>query len=502
MVACSPNGSVAKFFTLPLSIPQGGQPRLRIWLQAGLIGLLLGQVPSAAARALCPANLPEAVATVTTRPELQRARLGMQVETASGEVLYSRQGDRFFLPASTLKLLTTAAALRELGPDYRIRTVVQGHPTRTALTPLRVVGGGDPSLDGAALDQLAAALAQQGIRQVSTLIGDESALAGNWINPNWEWEDVQAGYGAPVNPLIFNQNAISLQLIPQAVGQPLQVVWADPARASVWSVENRSRTVPVEAREYISLSRDLGQPRVQIAGQLRVGAAPETVAIAVPNPGEAFLAAFRQALTQHNIAVGTTALTRLAAAAPLPELAAVQSPPLSALLRTTNQDSNNLYAEALLKQLGRNADETDATHAGIERALASLQDLGLDPADVVMVDGSGLARKNLITPAALVTVLQGMARSPEAAIYRDSLAVAGVSGTLRARLQDTPAAGRLWGKSGAVSRNFALAGYLNPPNHEPLAFAIAINNIDAPGYVARDLIDALVVTLARLEPCL
>ncbi|MDA0672820.1 MAG: D-alanyl-D-alanine carboxypeptidase, partial [Cyanobacteria bacterium] len=133
-----------------------------------------------------------------------------------------------------------------------------------------------------------------------------------------------------------------------------------------------------------------------------------------------------------------------------------------------------------------------------ERVLA---DLGVNPDELVMVDGSGLARKNLVTPNALVAVLTAMARLPHADIYRASLAVAGRSGTLRNRWRGTAVEGRLWGKSGAISRNFALAGYLEPPNHEPVAFAILINNIDERGSVARGIIDDLVLILSELEAC-
>jgi D-alanyl-D-alanine carboxypeptidase/D-alanyl-D-alanine-endopeptidase (penicillin-binding protein 4) len=139
--------------------------------------------------------------------------------------------------------------------------------------------------------------------------------------------------------------------------------------------------------------------------------------------------------------------------------------------------------------------------AGAQIALRVLSDLGVDPAAVVMVDGSGLARKNLITPIALVDVLQGMTRSPFANAYRQSLAVAGVSGTLRNRFQDTPVAGRFAGKSGAISRNFALAGYLEPEAYPPLALAIFINNIDQRGSVARGMIDDIILQIAALERC-
>ncbi|WP_008313535.1 D-alanyl-D-alanine carboxypeptidase/D-alanyl-D-alanine-endopeptidase [Leptolyngbya sp. PCC 6406] len=480
-------------------------------------GLLGGLICSGGiatpALALCPADLPAAVEAVTARPEMARSRLGLQVATLDGSVVYERESDRFFVPASTLKLLTTAAVLTHLGPDYQIRTSVHGVVNGTGLTPLRVVGRGDPSFTSEDLGDLAQQLRGQNLGMIPQLIGDESAFPGSAINPNWEWEDVQAGYGAAANALILNGNALGLALVPQAVGQPLQVVWDNPALGAIWQVENRSRTVAAGQSESVTLGRALDRPLLRVGGQLVVGSRPARTAIAIPNPGEAFLREFRQTLQDQGLQVGTTVVTPIPTPSLPPELAAVVSPPLSALLIPTNRSSNNLYAEALLKQLGRDqvspphpqadwGEETeDVTEVSLEIAQHLLADLGVDPETIVMVDGSGLARKNLVTPAALVTVLQAMARSPYAAVYRDSLAVAGVNGTLGNRLRDTPAAGRLWGKSGALSRNFALAGYLDPPNHEPLAFAVIINNIDQPGSTARQIIDTIVVALAELESC-
>ena len=466
------------------------------WTVLGTIALPL---PAAA---LCPADLPAAIDAIATRPELARARLGLQVETLTGDPVYSRGGDRFFVPASTLKLLTTAAVLTQLGPDYTISTTVYGITDATEMTTLRVLGQGDPSFGREDLTTLATQLTQQNIREVDILYGDESAFPGSAVNPNWEWEDVQAGYGAPVNALILAENEIGLSLIPQGLGEPLQVVWDEPTQQSGWRVDNRSTTVPAEDPEFVSVGRDLADPILRVGGQLVAGSEPERVSIAVPNPGEAFLVAFQSALALQNIPVQQMALSPIPVAPDWPELARVQSPPLAELLIPANQSSNNLYAEALLKQLGRQSGtQEDATQVSIEIALTILRDLGVDPTAVVMVDGSGLARKNLITPIAMVDVLQAMARSPLADTYRQSLAVAGVNGTLRNRFRDTPLTGRLWGKSGAISRNFALAGYLEPQNYEPIAFSIFINNIDQRGSVARGLIDDLVLQLAGLRSC-
>ncbi|MDB9525377.1 D-alanyl-D-alanine carboxypeptidase/D-alanyl-D-alanine-endopeptidase [Oscillatoria sp. CS-180] len=465
-------------------------------------GLTLTAIAPAPATAMCVADLPEAIEAITARPELSRARVGIQVETVAGERVYERDSDLFFVPASTLKLLTTAAVLTEWGPDYTLRTPVYGQIGADGTAILQVIGQGDPSFDQSTLDDLADQIVQRNVQEIDALYGDDSAFVGTSTNPNWEWEDVQAGYGAPANALILNENELGLSLLPQAVDEPLQVVWDDPAQEGRWIVENHSRTVAAGEPEFVRAGRSLGLPILRVWGQLVVGTDPESVAIAIPNPGEVFLDAFRRTLVERDILVRQTRLAPPPTGIVWTELAAATSPTLAELLIPTNQNSNNLYAEALLKQLGRQqVNATDATEAGIAATLAILRDLGLDPAEVVMFDGSGLARKNLITPAAMVDVLQGMTRSPQAETYRNSLAIAGRSGTLRNRFRDTPVEGRLVGKSGAISRNFALAGYLDPENYSPLAFSIFLNNINERGSTARSLIDDIVLEIANLEHC-
>lgn len=472
----------------------------RYWQFGGLTAIC--SLVGLPAMALCPAELPAALDAIATRPALTGARLGIQAETLTGETVVSREGDLFFVPASTLKLLTTAAVLTELGPNATLQTVIQGHTNADGSTTLQAIGGGDPSFDQSSLDALVAQLGSQAVQRVDVLYGDDSAFSGEAANPNWEWEDVQAGYGAPINALIFQQNEIGLSLVPQAVGEPLQVVWDEPRQGAGWQIENNSVTVAAGESEFVSVGRDLGNPVLRVGGQLIAGSESETASIAEPNPSLAFLSALQTTLEQQGITVQQTRLSASPNNLAWRELASVTSPTLAELLIPTNQSSNNLYAEALLKTLGRRqVDATDATTAGVAIARQTLQTLGVDLSGIVMVDGSGLARKNLVTPEAMVDVLLAMARSPHVTTYRNSLAVAGVSGTLRNRLRDTPAAGRLYGKSGAISRNFALAGYLEPLAHEPLAFHIVINNIDARGSVARPIIDEVVLQLADLEVC-
>lgn len=459
---------------------------------------------------ICPAQLATELEAIAQQPAFQRARWGILVQTLAtpggrAETLYAREAASYFIPASNVKLLTTAAALEQLGAQYQIRTSIIAETTETGAVHLRVVGRGDPSLTAADLQNLAQQVRQQGITQVRELVADDSFFQGAAVNPNWEWEDVQAGYGAPVNSLILAQNEIGLTLFPQALGQPLRVVWDEPTEAQRWQIQNQTRTVATEEPEFVAVGRDLSQPILQVSGQLRVGAAPETASVAVPDPARRFLDRLRQALVAEGVAIAQTHVETEPSDGGGTEIAAVASAPLAELLIPTNQDSKNLYAEALLRQLGVVANPDMATHSALEAGLAAIQTtlttLDVNPESYVLADGSGLSRHNLVSPEALLQTLQAMHQSSDAAIYRNSLSVAGVNGTLRNRFQGTVVQGQLWGKTGAVSGNASLSGYFDPPHYAPLGISILVNQANQPGRVMRQAIDEMVLRLAQLRQC-
>lgn len=468
---------------------------------------------------LCPAQLGAAIEAVTNRPQFSRGRWGILIQSlSSSHTLYSRDAQKYFVPASNVKLLTTAAALHQLGSQFRIRTSVYGTSNGT----LRVVGRGDPSLTDAQLKELAQQLSRRGIRKVSQLIASDDYFQGYAVNPSWEWEDVQADYGAPVNSLILNQNALVLTLLPQALGKPLRVVWGDPTEATRWRIENESVTAQPAESASINVSRDLRGVVLKITGQLAVDSEPESVALAVLDPVEHFLQHFRRALATEGIneTADKRRSTRISdiisvhqRTSAVPELAAVESLPLSQLLIETNQNSNNLYAEALLRTLAAEAlpslgakagapAPTDSTpEMGLRLLKATLTKLGVDPAGYVLADGSGLSRHNLVSPEAIAETLRAMAQSPEAVVYRASLPVAGISGTLRNRFRDSAALGIVQAKTGTMSGVVALSGYLDAPNYEPLVFSIVVNQSEQPAARLRQAIDDIVLLLTQLHRC-
>ncbi|EDX71264.1 D-alanyl-D-alanine carboxypeptidase/D-alanyl-D-alanine-endopeptidase [Coleofasciculus chthonoplastes PCC 7420] len=453
---------------------------------------------------ICPADLKASIDAIANRPEFDYARWGILIQPLFSDTpLYSRERDRYFIPASNLKLFTTAAALSQLGANFRIRTSVYGTPTEGTIPQLRVVGRGDPSLNTDQLKDLAQQLRRQGIRRVDQLIVEDRYFSEPKVNPTWEWSDIQFYYGTAVNSLILNENAVLLTLTPQTVGQPLTVTWADPIAAKQWQIENQTVTTEAEPTESINISGVLGKPLLRIRGQLAADAGLWLTAVAIPDPANYFLQHFRRALADSGIQVERGLVTTEPNFQEDTELAAVDSPPLSELIAETNQQSNNLYAEALLRSLGvtdKEADESTAT-AGREQIRASLAELGVEPESYVLADGSGLSRHNLVSPTAIVQTLQAIARTPMAQSYLDSLAVAGVEGTLRQRFQNTPAQGRVYAKTGTMTGVSALSGYVEVPDYQPLVFSIMVNQSNQSVSTIRQAIDEIVVLLSRLRSC-
>ena len=452
-------------------------------------------------KSICPTQLPSAINNIINRPQFSRVRWGILVKPLSSDnILYSQDSQKYFIPASNMKLFTTAAALQQLGADFRIRTSVYDEGNGV----LRVVGRGDPSFKNAQLTILSKQLYQQGIRQINQLIADDSYWQGEVVNSSWEWEDIQADYGAPVNSFILNENATVLTLSPQTIGNPLKLKWTEPTEAYWWKIENNSITTEADKPGFVEVNRDLKGQILRIKGQLAVDSQPEITGLAVFDPVANFIRQFRQNLDREGITVQETVNSNLNQNKQGKEIAAVESPPLSELVMETNVNSNNLYAEALLRSLAikKQAEKNQTTaDIGLQVVRETLSQLGVAPEGYVIVDGSGLSRKNLTTPAALIQVLQGIDKSPQAEIFRASLPISGVKGSLKNRFLNTPAAGMVQAKTGSMTGISALSGYINAPNYEPLVFSIIVNQSEQPGKVMRTAIDEIVVLLAQLKRC-
>ncbi|MCX7594779.1 MAG: D-alanyl-D-alanine carboxypeptidase/D-alanyl-D-alanine-endopeptidase [Fischerella sp.] len=457
--------------------------------------------PTVTTKIICPAQLKTAVDAVIDRPDFRRTRWGILIQNLGAtQTLYNRDAHKYFTPASNTKLLTTAAALQQLGANYRIRTSVYSNGDGV----LRVVGRGDPSLTDTQLTALAKQLKQKGITEIKQLIVDDSYIQGDIVNPSWQWEDLLSGDGTPINGLIVNQNTFSLIISPQTLGKPLKLIWLNQDEKKQWRVINQSVTVAKnQPAAAIEVTRDLKGATLRIQGEMSENSQPQFLTIPVIAPAEHFLQRFRSALAAEKITVKKTSVAASGSKNEV-ELAAVLSPSLSELVMEANQNSNNFYTEALLRALAMKKPATknqSTSDAGLEVLQTTLTQLGVDSKSYLLFDGSGLSRKNLISPEALVETLQAMAKSPQASVFRASLPIAGLSGTLKNRFQNTPAAGIVQAKTGTMRSVVTLSGYVNAPSYSPLVFSIMVNQTEQPASVVRQAIDEIVVMLAQLQRC-
>lgn len=454
----------------------------------------------------CVAQLKRDVDAIASQPLFNKARLGIAIQPLQAtQPIYAQGAQRYFLPASTTKVMTTAAALTKLGPQFRIQTDIYGSGTGPTLEHLRILGRGDPSLSDQQLQNIAIQLKQKGIRQISHLLGDDTYFQGPGIVPSWEWEDLQAGYGAPVNSLILNQNAYELKIWPQAFGQPLRVEWLSPPPIGAWRQINRTRTVGKNAPEYIEIVRRLkgNTLEIEITGQLRAGAPHDRSAVAVVDPGWFLLKRFRAILATQHIKVGRMSLlsTQKERNAVLQgkseqRLTQIQSPPLTTLIKTTNQESNNLYAEALVKTLGATLAQKQTsqnTHQqGLKVLKQTLTQLGVKASTYAGADGSGLSRQNSISPLALTQTLKGILKSPHASNFQASLP--------KDSIGQNPAS-TLWSKSGSMRGVSTLTGYLQHPQSSPVLFSLMFNQYNQSGSKRRQAMDAMLLSINRWQSC-
>jgi serine-type D-Ala-D-Ala carboxypeptidase/endopeptidase (penicillin-binding protein 4) len=455
--------------------------------------------PTQATKSICPAQLGSNLDAIANQPTFTRVRWGILVQSlSSGQTLYTRDANKYFTPASNTKLLTTAAALQQLGANFRIRTsIYQQEPG-----VFRVVGRGDPSITDVQLTTLAKQLKAKGITQIKKLIADDSYVQGDVVQPSWQWEDVQSDYGAPVGSFMVNENLFTIKLIPQAVGKPLQVSWVDGNEAGIWKILNLSTTTANNEATDLAVTRDLSGNVLKIQGQLAANASPFSVTLPVVDPNYFFLRRFRVALANEGISLQETSVST--GGSTQTEVAAIQSPPLSELVKLTNVDSNNLFAESVLnvmavKQVRKPGQSSSSL--GLEVLKATLTQLGVNQTGYFTVDGSGLSRKNLISPEALVQLLRRMSKSAAAPVFRASLPVGGKTGTLKNRFRGTAAEGIVVAKTGTVGGVVSLSGYLNAPSYEPLVFSIIVNQSEQPARVLRQAVDDMVVTMTQLRRC-
>jgi D-alanyl-D-alanine carboxypeptidase/D-alanyl-D-alanine-endopeptidase (penicillin-binding protein 4) len=434
--------------------------------------------------------------------ELTQARWGVFVMSmGDGRVLYSRNGDKLFTPASNMKIYTTAAALDLLGADYHWRTsVYTGKPPDTNGVidgDVTLFGRGDPGLDSSrkeGLPQLALELWQHGVRHVrGNVIGDESYFRGETYGLGWQWNDVQWYFGAEPSALTIDANAMELTIVPGSkFGAAATVKLQRENR--YFHLTNNTTTGERGAPTSIGINRGLSDNEIRVWGEFPAGGRGFTAYLSIYNPALWSATLFKEALLAQGITIDGEPRSRDFRAAESErfdpqkafEIAFTDSRTLGEIVHQTNKESNNLFAELILRTLGkergslapdpdpRKNRERGDDEAGVAVVKSWLDRNSIPTNGLAIRDGSGLSRLDLVTPEATARLLLAITRTNSAAVFHDSLPIAGHDGTLKPRLLRE--AGKVFAKTGTLTYDHSLSGYATAQNSEVLAFSIFCND--------------------------
>ncbi len=460
-------------------------------------------------------------------PEVRRGRVGVKiVSLTSGKVVFENDADKYFMPASNQKNFTVATGFERLGPDFRFVTSVYANSmpdsNGTLKGDVRIFGRGDVSISTAffgttptdpntyfkGIDRLVDKIAASGVKKIDgNLLADDSYFRGFYIPDTWEWDDLQAYYGAEVSALPINDNAVDLAVTPGTVGGPC-IANILPGN-TLFQINNTCVTTNSSTRRTLSVTKRIDRNILDISGTMPAGDSGYRNSIAITRPADLFVALLKRRLESTGIAV-TGSTRSLASNIPRDtnqiEIAKLESVPYREIAAKTMKPSQNMFTETILWAIGENARAKNSNPAsvaastsaqlGIAEVKSFLASIGIPSDGILPYDGSGLSRHNLITPNAVVALYTHMAKSPHAQAWRDSLTIGGVDGTLRNRFVGTSAAGNMRGKTGTIDQVSALSGYVKTAAGEELVVSFIVNGVAVTSQ-RTSLMDEIVVNLAN-----
>lgn len=456
-------------------------------------------------------NLVRQIDRILNRRSYKRASWGIHVHwIEAGEPVYSMSSDLPLSPASNVKIFTTAAALDQLGPDFRFdtRLIAEGRLSADGTLEGNLVlqGDGDPNLSGGLekktqpfvyLDRIVRAARDAGIRVVDgDVIGDDSYFVHAPFGKGWTKGDVRHRYGAAVSALSFHDNVLSLAVGPgKKIGDRLRVSFFPSY--SFLPFTNRGKTVSRDARKTFAWSGPGKGNRIRMWGDMPVSSRRSWQLIPVDDPALYTATIFWERLRKAGIKVRGRARARHQGESTTTqgsEIYVHSSLPLKDIITHVNKRSHNLSAEILLRALGAELAGVGSDEVGLEMVYDFLRAAGVDPDTVDLHDGSGLSRDNLITSRAEVSLLNHLAQQPYFPLFMESLAVAGRDGTLKRRMRRSATRGKVYAKTGSLRNVTSLGGYIRTRSQRTLAFSILVNNHS---FNAKRAADRICEALAR-----
>ena len=476
-------------------------------------------VPPAVTRA----GLTRMIDSMVNAPEFRTALWGILiVDPEAHDTLYKHNAAKLFIPASNQKIVSGSVTLEQLGPEFRFRTTfaTQGAIDNGTLSgDLAVIGRGDPTMSDrmmngdamTALRAIADSLSQRGIRRITgTVVAVGDAFPGPVRGAAWPWDGLNGASFAGADELLLNEGLSTVRVRPGAnVGDPA-VVETRPARTfpnvrvtATTITRDTTATTSGAGRggritgTRVSAYHDTLTAAVIVRGQIALGDSA-TITLPQHDPNAAFVAALTEAMAERGITVDRQA-TAWSQDPRVDSLFTVLSVPLKEIMPVMMKPSQNQVAEVFLRTLGLERAGVGTADSGrrvVERQFAEWK----IPSDAFVVrDGSGLSRSDLISPEAIVSILEAMRRSQNFTVFYESLPIAGVDGTIRTRMRDTPAQANLRAKTGTLSMVRSLSGYVRTADGRLLEFSMLCNNWTTPQAAVDRVQDAIGSALAQLR---
>lgn len=430
------------------------------------------------------------------------------VQVVTGRVLYAHNAQHTFTPASNTKLFSTALALTKLGADHRFitRIAADREPDEKGVLQgdLSLIGGGDPTFGSRkfgqvfgtksdAIGEFADAIVAKGVTHIrGGIVGDETLHPSDPYPIGWTIDDAIADYGAPVSALTIHDNVQLITASPWAFRFTPNVEYFTVFNHIRTGEESNVRVDRVGVSRQLILSGTIPEDRTS----------SELVAIDQPALFAAVL--LHDALTKRGVRIDGAPFVRARRSgdplAPMPKaiLAERTSPPLIEILRVVDKVSQNLYAELVLREVGRLATGEATRQAGLHEMYSMIAKTGAQAGCCYFQDGSGLSRQTLVTPQAATKLLTYMHRSEHRAAWISLLPIGGIDGSLSKRFEgEEENAKRIRAKTGSLAHVSALSGYVWSKTYGEVAFSVLFNHYNGESSDARNVIDKIALVLAE-----
>lgn len=426
---------------------------------------------------------------------------GITVQSVkNGETLYTLNAKKNLIPASCMKILTSVFALDKLGPDfqYTTRVYLQGtfENDTTFAGNVIIRGMGDPTISGRyqeknsvtkILEDWRDSLKARNIKIIKgNIIGDDNFFGDDVLGKNWEWDSESYWYSAQVSGLSFNDNCVDWYVTPgKNITSPGRIQIVPNTRYI--DIDNRVETVASEYQaEEVDLIRDRASNRIRAIGKIAIGAPVKVGYVTVENPTLYAATVFKEILEKDSAIiveghpVDIDSLNGFTYApdqdSTVSPIASYVSPKLNELLKVINKKSQNFFAEQLLRTVTAVVKNNGSADTALAMEKEFLDQIGLNVKKMVIVDGSGYARTNQISPTNLVDVLKFIRLHKYWKTFYESLPIAGVDGTISYRMKGTAAEGNVRAKTGFLDNVRTISGFLRTADNEELVFSIMCNN--------------------------